>query len=552
VKATSGERRAVSVREVLAQPIPFGKYQLVERLGRGGMAEVWKARMVGPAGFQRTLVVKRILPELAEDPQFVAMFVSEARLSARLNHVNIVHVFELGEAEGEYYLAMEYVHGHTLTAVMRNLALRGLPPPGFGAMVVRDLCRALAYAHALTDDNGEPLRLVHRDVSPANVMIGFDGGVKLFDFGIAKALAEVNEVKTQTGTLKGKLGYMAPELLDGRDFDHRSDLFSVGVLLHETLTGRRLFKGAHDLQTLQLIRQARVAPPSTVNPEVPPELDAICLRALARDPDERYQTGDELAAALDPIVHALGWTVERDAVLMRSLFPTDVAHTPTPTPQAATARRERVLVSSPSMPAATEPDLAPARRRTGAVVASLLGVALAVAGAGVAWMRYRAAQGTHEVVPSTASTSSSAASQPATPMAPPISTPLRRPIEVIIDSLPSGAEVVVDDGPPIGRTPQTLSLADAEARRTVVLRAPGYQPTTQVVTAALAPRIVFTLAPEVPHAVAEPRRHGASHRSAAPSSGRPEPAAPSPARSTEKPPGDVLKGDFVDPFGEGK
>ncbi len=149
------------------QQVRFGKYLLCERLGRGGMAEVWKAKILGPAGFQRTVVVKRILPHLAEDPHFVQMFVSEARLSARLSHANIVHVYELGDVDGEYFLAMEYVRGHDLVSVMRAQVMRAVPPPGLGAFVAREVCRALAYAHALTDDDGRPLRLIHRDVSPS-------------------------------------------------------------------------------------------------------------------------------------------------------------------------------------------------------------------------------------------------------------------------------------------------------------------------------------------------------------------------------------------------
>jgi serine/threonine-protein kinase len=313
-------------------PVDFGKYQLVERLGRGGMAEVWKARITGPAGFARTLVVKRILPQLVEDPAFVEMFVGEARLSARLNHANVVTVFELGECNGEYYLAMEYVRGHDLMTVLRTQAPRGVLPPGFGACVLRDVARGLGYAHALTDEAGRPLRIIHRDLSPSNVMIGFDGGVKLLDFGIAKAMAEANDKATMTGTLKGKLGYMSPEQAEGADVDHRTDLFSLGVLLFECVTGKRLFKGVHDVQTLSMVKEARIPLPSSINREIPPQLDEICLKALARNPDDRYQSAEELAADLDRIAHQYDWGSERLITLMRSLFPTEVSHTPTLTP----------------------------------------------------------------------------------------------------------------------------------------------------------------------------------------------------------------------------
>ena len=305
----------------------FGKYQLYERLGRGGMAEVWKAKIVGPAGFERTLVVKRILPHLAEDSRFIQMFVSEARLSARLTHPNVVQVFELGDVNGEFFLAMEYVRGKDLVAVVRSLLGRGLPPPALGAYVVREVCRALAYAHGLTDDAGQPLRLIHRDVSPSNVMISFDGMVKLLDFGIAKALAESTENKTQTGTLKGKFGYMSPEQIDGKEIDHRADLYAVGIVLHEVLTGRRLFKGGNDLQTIAMVREGRIEPPSALNDQVPPELDRICLKALARDRDARYAGCHEMAADLDEVVHHLKWSPEKMAELMRELFAADDVQT---------------------------------------------------------------------------------------------------------------------------------------------------------------------------------------------------------------------------------
>ena len=328
----------------------FGKYTLVERLGRGGMADVWKARISGPAGFQRTLVIKRILPHLVEDEHFKAMFVSEARLSARLNHANIVQVFELGDVEGELYLAMEHVRGRDLVNVVRAQLMRGLPAPGMGAFVARELCRALAYAHGLTDDDGQPLRLIHRDVSPSNVMISFDGAVKLLDFGIAKALAEANENRTVTGTLKGKFGYMSPEQVEGKDVDHRSDLFAAGVVLHEILTGKRLFKGASDLQTIAMVRDAKVDPPSAINAAVPRELDEICLKALARMPDERWRGCDEMAVALDEVVHALKWGPERLAAMHRELFPDEPSHSNVvhmgPLAQTAVAARNDLTVGA--------------------------------------------------------------------------------------------------------------------------------------------------------------------------------------------------------------
>jgi serine/threonine protein kinase len=218
--ALEPEKTATTLRQL-------GRYQLVELIGRGGMAQVWRARIVGPAGFERPVVIKRILPHLAEDPEFAEMFIHEARMSARLSHPNVVQVFELGEFDGEYFIAMEYLRGHDLLRLVRAQMARGTPmDPGLAAAIMRDVCRALAYVHTLTDERGAPLGLVHRDISPSNVMVGFDGVVKLLDFGIAKALS-ASDQKTRTGVLKGKFSYMSPEQAEGSPLDHRSDLFSA-------------------------------------------------------------------------------------------------------------------------------------------------------------------------------------------------------------------------------------------------------------------------------------------------------------------------------------
>ena len=298
----------------------LGRYTLVERLGRGGMAEVWRAQSSGPGGFKRTVVVKRILPHLAEEPQFVNMFLAEARLSARLEHPNIVAVHELGQVGDEYFIAMEYVRGRDLVTVLRAHHPNGPPPPGMAAWVLGQIARGLAYAHSLAGDDGAPLRIIHRDVSPSNVMISFDGEVKLLDFGLAKALAESGDEQTRSGTLRGKFGYMSPEQILGLPVDHRVDVFAAGVVLWEALTARRLFKGETDVQSLALVRAAKVDPPSTVNPTVPPRLDWIALHALARDRDQRYQSCEEMARDLDAMAGELGWGQRRLADMMKELF----------------------------------------------------------------------------------------------------------------------------------------------------------------------------------------------------------------------------------------
>ncbi len=295
----------------------FGKYELLDRLGRGGMADVWRARVAGPQGFARILVLKRILPHLVEDPKARQLFEREARVISRLSHANIVKVFEFGEVDGEYYLAMEYVEGRDLQAVIRA----GAGSSALAALVLRDVCRALAYAHGICDENGAPLRILHRDISPSNIMIGYDGAVRLLDFGIAKAFADPRDKRTVKGTIRGKFGYIAPEVIDGLEPDGRADLFSVGVVLHETLSGKRLFRGASDLETLALVKRAEIPLPSSLNPAVPPALEAICMRALARDRDERFAHGDEMAEALDDVVHELRFGPAQLTEVLAQVFP---------------------------------------------------------------------------------------------------------------------------------------------------------------------------------------------------------------------------------------
>jgi serine/threonine protein kinase len=351
---------------VLPQPIQFGKYTLFERIGRGGMADVFKGRVQGPAGFERVFVVKRILPHLSDDPQFTRMFIEEAKMSARLNHPNIVQVFELGAVDKEYFIAMEYVRGRDLAETMRTLWARiGPPRPELVAYIGREMCRALAYAHDLTGDDGEPLGMIHRDVSPSNVMLSYEGAVKLLDFGIAKALGgEKEESGTQRGTLKGKFAYMAPEQTQGNDVDRRIDIFATGIVLHEILTGRRLFKGENDLQTVERVRVCDVAPPSLQNPLCPPELDAIVLRALSRNRDERFQSSSEMADALDDVVHAARFQPGHLSMLMRDLFPTDAGGPGARVTTTMSGTQSRPIssgVRSPTIPPMSVPRHSPSR-----------------------------------------------------------------------------------------------------------------------------------------------------------------------------------------------
>jgi serine/threonine-protein kinase len=302
-------------------PEQFGRYVLVERIGRGGMAEVFRAVMPGAEGFRRTFVVKRILAELSQANDFVDMFVREARIGALLNHPSIVQMYDFGNVAGNYFLAMEYLRGRDVAALLRRLRQVGqLCPPAIAAYVAREVAECLGYAHALVGADGKPLNIVHRDVSPSNIMCLTTGGVKLLDFGIAKAIGDTAPDRTERGAFKGKLSYMAPERIKRQPFDARSDLFSLGVVLWEMLAGRRLFRGANDAETLRNVTQAEVPPPSSLRPDVPAALDFVVMRALERDPDRRYPSGQAMADDLDDVLTETRFQAKMLPALLRDLF----------------------------------------------------------------------------------------------------------------------------------------------------------------------------------------------------------------------------------------
>lgn len=282
-------------------PLMLGPYELLQRIATGGMAEVYLARRAGPHGFQKVVAVKRILPQLAQDSDFVAMFVDEARVCARLAHPNIVQVFDFGEHDGELYMAMEYVDGTTAARLVRAAASRGEEVPLDAALYIAlGVLRGLDYAHNARDDEGKPLDLVHRDVSPGNVLIDRSGAVKLTDFGIARA-AEI-ERRTDAGQLKGKLGYMSPEQVVGRELDARSDLFTVGIALAELVMLRPLFSGPSEIDVLMRIRDADLGVLDRAGSRVPDDVRAVLFRALARDRALRYPTAAAFAEAIEEIL----------------------------------------------------------------------------------------------------------------------------------------------------------------------------------------------------------------------------------------------------------
>jgi hypothetical protein len=284
----------------LRKPIPYGRYVLLDRIAIGGMAEVYVAARRDDAS-GRLYALKRILPTLAEDGEFIQMFLDEARLVVQLDHPGLVSIHELGKHGEGYYIAMDYVPGRDLRALVARARGRGerLPLP-LAAYVGWRVADALDHAHRKRDARGTPLQVVHRDVSPANVLLGFDGSVRVIDFGIAQAALRTR----RDAALRGKFRYMSPEMAAGGPVDRRSDVFALGVVLHELLTGVRLFTGPSELAVLEQVRRAEVAPPSQVNPAVPRGLDAIVLRALARDPADRFAWASELRDALVPWTHA--------------------------------------------------------------------------------------------------------------------------------------------------------------------------------------------------------------------------------------------------------
>ncbi|AKT41414.1 serine/threonine protein kinase [Chondromyces crocatus] len=274
----------------------LGKYRLIAELGSGGMAEVFLAVAQGPGGFNKLTVIKQIRPQLAEDPEFLAMFLDEARLAARLNHPNVVQTNEVGHDGSRYFIAMEYLEGQPLNRLTGRLG-RDRVPLGAHLRVLADALAGLHYAHDLTDYDGTPMDVVHRDVTPHNLFVTYDGQVKVVDFGIAKAMD--SSAETRTGVLKGKIAYMAPEQARGERVDRRADVFAVGVMLWEAAVGKRLWTGIPDMAILARIVNGEIPTPRSQRPELPPELEAIILRAMAHRKEDRHRTAGELQADIE-------------------------------------------------------------------------------------------------------------------------------------------------------------------------------------------------------------------------------------------------------------
>ena len=287
----------------------IGRYRVVDEIGVGGMASVHLARMDGAGGFQKWVAIKRIHPHLVENDQFIRMFLDEARIAASISHPNVAQVFDLGSHEDTHWIAMEYLHGEPLREVLRHVMEVGPPmSPPLAARMIADAAEGLHAAHELRGKTGEPLNLVHRDVTPHNLFITYDGVIKVVDFGIAKVTGRLST--TQAGTLKGKIAYMAPEQIRGKAIDRRADIFALGVVLWELTTGRRLFRMDTDLETVERVQDCVVPPPSSVAAsdgyDYPTELEAIVMRALRKKPEERYQTARDFSRALQQYIMNAG------------------------------------------------------------------------------------------------------------------------------------------------------------------------------------------------------------------------------------------------------
>jgi serine/threonine-protein kinase len=308
----------VSNQQAAARPRIVGRYALFDEIAAGGMATIHLGRLVGPVGFSRTVAIKTLHPQFAKDPEFVEMFLEEARLASRIQHPNVISTLDVATAEGEVFLVMEYVAGESLAKLVRSALKKGdRMPVEIGVSVLSGMLHGLHATHEAKNEQLEPMHIVHRDVSPQNVLVGLDGIARIFDFGVAKAAAMRSQA-TSDGQMKGKLSYMSPEQLNSREVDRRTDVFAAGVVAWECLTGRRLFSGSDPGEVLAKVLTLDVAPPIEVLPSIPRGLSDAVMRALERSPEQRWQTARDFAIELErnsalAAPHAVGDWVERNA-----------------------------------------------------------------------------------------------------------------------------------------------------------------------------------------------------------------------------------------------
>jgi serine/threonine-protein kinase len=516
--------------------VPFGKYQLLRKIASGGMGQVFLALERG-AGLERFVVLKLILPHLAEDEDFLEMFKEEARLVARLAHPNLITILELTEIDGRQCLAMEYVQGEDLRRLDKFARAQGKPlPVGLVLRIIAEAAAGLHYAHQARNPQGQPLHLVHRDVSPQNILVGFDGGVKVIDFGVAKAAGSASN--TATGVLKGKYPYMSPEQANGQPVDARSDLFALGVVLWELLTGKRLFKSESDLMTLRLVRDCQVPPPSQLHPRLPPGLDELVLRALWPTPGGRFPDCGAFRLAIEDYIlqHRLPASNAHLSAYLRELYAERIARDSDPAnldqlaedadldsksnptrssvhsslsqrllPRALTPMGTPVV--PPPRPLEGRPTqslpLVPRPRRF-PLVPMVAGVGTLLVSAGAAIVLLRQQPAANAPVTPPAPLAQARPAEPARPVAPERTEPL--PVRLKVLSEPAGARVEVN-GRQHGETPMDLPLAPDAPPVKVALKLDGYETAERRVSAGDGPEVSVKLTPKSSPPPKPPRRN---------------------------------------------
>ncbi|MBW2524292.1 MAG: serine/threonine protein kinase [Deltaproteobacteria bacterium] len=486
-------------------PDKIGRYPIVGRLATGGMAEILLGKVIGPSGFERPVVIKRALPHLAGQQAYVDMFLDEANIVAGIRHPNVVHVQELGQADGELFMVMEYLDGESAATLQRRLQKAGRQLPyGLASHIVSEACSGLHAAHELTDAEGRPLNVVHRDLSPHNIFITYSGQIKLIDFGVALALGR--RTRTDAGQVKGKFAYMSPEQCTGRRVDRRSDLFSMGTVLYELSTGRRLFERSNKVFVLAAICKQDFPPPSTLCDGYPPDLERVVLRALERNPDERYGTAAEMRKDLYRVVGAQELeTSPTDmlASMMEELFDSRIteksnmirlvksgreietvpaAHVDLDVDLPWVSQTAATLVA-PKRPAGGDAGLAsedatilsPAVRRRRAAIAAVGGLTVAVL---LALVLTRQGDGTDGASSPLGTTGPASAAPTPTATEAPTETSKAsedREVEFTIESTPSGATVIAD-GVERGKTPAQFTMPRGDDSLEVVVELEGYLP----------------------------------------------------------------------------
>ncbi len=454
------------MQENIFRPQQFGKYMLTERIGAGGMAEIFRATAFGVEGFTKEICIKRILPTLTSDETFVKMFIDEAKIAVSLHHANVVQVFDLGRIGEHYFIAMELVQGRDLLRIINQCRRNKRRLPVHIALyILSQVCKGLDYAHRVKSE-GRKMGIIHRDVSPSNILVSWEGEVKVADFGIAKATHR--EHKTVTGTMKGKYGYMSPEQVRGDRIDHRSDIFAAGILLYESLVSQRLFKGPTDLQTLEMVREAKVPVlPSAINKKVPPEVDELVMKALSLHPEDRFQTAGEMHDALADRLFETGKRVDSKALseFMKPLFEEEIEK------EEARAKERKKLTPPPSITTndltpplvlpnpSTRPDIPmgatplPRQRRSAlfvAVTGTSIILAIAAIIVTVVWFSY-------------------------TPPPPKPIAITSAPGVLFVDSQPHGASIVIDGNDTGHKTPATIEGLDRDTEHVLALLVDEYK-----------------------------------------------------------------------------